>query len=155
MFSVKKYSDILDDLRQERGVGGFFQHNLVSIDSRNHKATFKKADGSTVDRDYTILHVAPPQSPLDFLKGSPIVDSAGWVSVDPATLQHTKPEYSNIFAIGDCSSTPTPKTATAVTAQSPVLVENLFSIMDTGKISSPKYDGYTGCPVSEVTHAFR
>ncbi|KAE9384504.1 hypothetical protein BT96DRAFT_751516, partial [Gymnopus androsaceus JB14] len=72
MFSVKKYSDVLDVLRQERGVGGFFQHNLVSVDSANHKATFKKADGTTEEIDYTTLHVTPPMGPLDFLKNSPV-----------------------------------------------------------------------------------
>ncbi|KAJ3834611.1 sulfide-quinone oxidoreductase [Lentinula raphanica] len=148
MFSVKKYSDVLDRLRQERGVGAHFNHNLTAIDHNNHKATFKKADGTTVDVDYTTLHVTPPMGPLDFLKGSPIVDSAGWVSVDPATLQHTKPEYSNIFALGDCSSAPTSKTATAVIAQAPVLTENLFTVMETGKVlPSAKYDGYTSCPL--------
>jgi len=85
--------------------------------------------------------------PLDFLKNSPIVDSAGWVSVDPGSLQHVKPEYSNIFALGDCSSAPTSKTAAAIIAQAPVLTENLFSMMETGKISSAKYDGYTSCPL--------
>ncbi|KIK59878.1 hypothetical protein GYMLUDRAFT_97579 [Collybiopsis luxurians FD-317 M1] len=147
MFSVKKYSDVLDDLRQKRNVGGHFQHNLVSIDSANHKATFKKADNTTTDVDYTTLHVTPPMGPLDFLKGSPIVDDSGYVSIDPATLQHTKPSFGNIFALGDCSSAPTSKTAAAVTGQAPVLTENLFSLMDTGKISSAKYDGYTSCPL--------
>lgn len=147
MFSVKKYSDALDALRVERGVGGFFQHNLSSIDANNHVATFKKADGSDLKVDYTTLHVTPPMGPLDFLKGSPIADAAGWVSVDQATLQHTKPEYANIFAIGDCSSLPTSKTAAAITAQAPVLTENLVSYMTTGAVSKAKYDGYTSCPV--------
>ncbi len=79
MFSVKKYSDALDALRVERGVGGHFQHDLVAVDSINHKATFKKADGSTTDVDYTLLHITPPMGPLDFLKNSEIVDGAGWV----------------------------------------------------------------------------
>ncbi|KAK0228501.1 sulfide-quinone oxidoreductase [Armillaria fumosa] len=147
MFSVKKYSDALNALRVERNVGGHFQHNLVAIDSANHKATFAKSDGSKIDVDYTMLHVTPPMGPLDFLKGSPIADSAGWVTVDQGTLQHTKPEYANIFALGDCSSLPTSKTAAAITAQAPVLTENLFSFMDTGKISNARYDGYTSCPL--------
>lgn len=147
MFSVPKYSEALNNLRIERGVGGYFQHNLVSIDSGNRKATFKKADGATVDVDYTILHVTPPMGPLDFLKESPIVDAAGWVEVNKDTLQHVNPEFSNIFALGDCSSLPTSKTAAAITAQAPVLTENLFSVMDTGKVSSATYDGYTSCPV--------
>ena len=68
MFGVKKYSDALNELRIQRGVGGFFSHNLVAVDAGNHKATFKKADGSTVDVDYTLLHVSPPMGPLDVVK---------------------------------------------------------------------------------------
>jgi sulfide:quinone oxidoreductase len=147
MFSVKKYSDALDTLRVQRGVGGNFQHNLVAIDSVKHKAVFKKSDGSNVDVDYTLLHVTPPMGPLDVLKQSPISDSVGWVQVDQSTLRHVNPDFGNIFAIGDCSSLPTSKTAAAITAQAPVLVENLFSVMDTGNVSSATYDGYTSCPL--------
>jgi NADPH-dependent 2,4-dienoyl-CoA reductase/sulfur reductase-like enzyme len=150
MFSVKKYSDALNELRIERGVGGHFQYNLISIDAVNRKAKFKKADESTVDVDFTLLHVTPPMGPLDFLKGSPIVDAAGWVDVDKNTLRHVKPEFGNIFSLGDCSSLPTSKTAAAITAQAPVLTENLFSVMSTGKVSNAKYDGYTSCPVSAL-----
>jgi len=147
MFSVKKYSDALNDLRVKRGVGGHFQHNLVSIDSANRKATFKKADESTIDVDFTLLHVTPPMGPHDFLKGSPIVDAAGWVDVDKGTLRHAKPEFGNIFSLGDCSSLPTSKTAAAITSQAPVLTENLFSVMDTGEVGRAIYDGYTSCPL--------
>ena len=149
MFSVKKYSDALNALRIERGIGGQFGHNLVSIDVANRKATFEKTDdSSTVDRDFTLLHVTPPMGPPDFLKGTSIADAAGWVDVDHATLRHVKPELGNIFALGDCSSLPTSKTAAAITSQAPILTENLFSVMDTGKVSSARYDGYTSCPVS-------
>lgn len=146
MFSVKKYSDELDKLRVRRGVGGHFQHNLVAVDSANRKATFKRADGTTVNEDYTLLHVTPQMGPLDVIKNSPIADEVGWVSIDKETLQHTK--YPNIWALGDCSSAPTSKTAAAITAQAPVLTENLFSVVDTGKLSGARYDGYTSCPVS-------
>ncbi|KAI9064358.1 FAD/NAD-P-binding domain-containing protein [Trametes sanguinea] len=146
MFSVKKYSDVLDQLRKERGVGGYFQHNLVSVKPEAHKATFKTADG-TVDVDYTLLHVSPPMGPLESIKSSPIADQAGWVAVDQATLRHTNPEYENVWALGDCSSLPTSKTAAAITAQAPVLTENLFSVVDTGKLANAAYDGYTSCPL--------
>ncbi|KAF8902123.1 hypothetical protein CPB84DRAFT_1776669 [Gymnopilus junonius] len=146
MFSVKKYSDALNVLRQDRGVGGHFGHELVSIDVANRQATFKKAeDKSTINVDYSLLHVTPPMGPLNVFKGSPIADAAGWVLVNQATLQHTK--FSNVFAIGDCSSLPTSKTAAAITAQAPVLTENLFSFVDTGKVAGAKYDGYTSCPL--------
>ncbi|KAG6832382.1 hypothetical protein H0H92_002650 [Tricholoma furcatifolium] len=133
MFAVKKYSDALNTLRLERGVGGHFQQSLVAVDSSNRKATFKKSDETLVEVDYTLLHVTPPMGPLDTLKASPIVDSAGWVDVDKSTLRHNNPEYGNIFALGDCSSLPTSKTAAAITAQTPVLTENLFSVMSSGK----------------------
>lgn len=148
MFSVKKYSAALDVLRQERGVGGYFGQDLVSVNPAERKAVFKKtADGSTVSVDYSLLHVTPPMGPLNVFKGSPIADAAGWVPVDKGTLQHINPEFSNVFAVGDCSSLPTSKTAAAITAQAPVLTENLFSLVDTGKVGNAIYDGYTSCPV--------
>lgn len=145
IFSVKKYSDALEKLRIERGVGGFYQHNLTSIDVKNRKATFKKLDGSTVEEDYDRLHAVPPMGPLEVMKGSPLADSVGWADINKDTLQHNK--YSNIWALGDCSSLPTSKTAAAITAQAPVLTENLFSVVDTGKLSTAVYDGYTSCPL--------
>jgi sulfide:quinone oxidoreductase len=147
MFAVKKYSDVLNALREERKIGGYFQHNLVAVNSKSHKATFQTSDGSTVDVDYSTLHVTPPMGPLEFIKESPLADAAGWVSVDPGTLQHTNPEYANVFSVGDCSSLPTSKTAAAITAQAPVLTENVFSFLEKGKVSNACYDGYTSCPV--------
>ncbi|KIM84288.1 hypothetical protein PILCRDRAFT_818628, partial [Piloderma croceum F 1598] len=134
MFIVKKYTDALNNLRVDRGVGGHFQHNLVSINPANRKATFKKADQSTVDVDFTLLHVTPPMGPHDFLKSSPIVDAVGRVDIDKGTLKHAKPEFGNIFALSDCSSLPTSKTAAAITSQAPVLTENIFSVLETGKL---------------------
>lgn len=145
MFSVKKYSDALNALRIERGIGADFQHNLVSIDAGSRRATFKKPDGTTVDREYTILHATPPMGPLDFIKASPIADATGWVDVDTLTLRHVK--YGNVFSLGDCSSLPTSKTAAAITSQAPVVTENLFSLMTVGSLSNARYDGYTSCPL--------
>ncbi|KAI9458479.1 FAD/NAD-P-binding domain-containing protein [Russula earlei] len=148
MFSVKKYSDALEAMRVDRGVGGYFGRNLVSIDAANREAVFKSVADATESKEiYTTLHVTPPMGPLNVLKGSPIVDAAGWVEVDKGTLQHVKPEYRNIFSLGDASSLPTSKTAAAITKQAPVLAENLFQLLDSGKIGSAVYDGYTSCPL--------
>ncbi|KAJ3573966.1 hypothetical protein NP233_g2096 [Leucocoprinus birnbaumii] len=147
MFSVKKYSEVLNALREERKIGGHFQHNLIAVNSNNHKATFQKSDGSTVEVDYTTLHATPPMGPLEFIKQSSLADAAGWISVDSGTLQHTNPEYANVFSLGDCSSLPTSKTAAAITAQAPVLTENVYSFVENGQVSSARYDGYTSCPL--------
>jgi len=150
MFAVKKYSDALNALREERKIGGDFHHNLVAVDSRNHKATFQKSDGSTVDIRYTFLHATPPMGPLDFIKQSPLADAHGWVSVNSTTLQHTNPEYANIFSLGDCSSLPTSKTTAAITAQTPVVAENIWYFLEHGRAASAHYDCYTSCPVSST-----
>lgn len=146
MFAVPKYSKALDELRIKRGIEAGFGHNLVSVDSGAKKAVFKKGDGSVVEKEYTLLHAVPPMGPLDVIKGSPIADEAGWVNVDKNTLRHVT--YGNIWSLGDASNLPTSKTAAAITAQAPVLAENLFRVEDTGSLGKAGYDGYTSCPVS-------
>ena len=152
MFAVPKYSQALDELRVRRGIEAGFGHNLVSVDSATKKATFKKGDGSLVEKEYTLLHAVPPMGPLDVIKASPIADAAGWVNVDKNTLRHT--EYGNVWSLGDSSSLPTSKTAAAITAQVPVLAENLFRVTDIGSLGKASYDGYTSCPVSARVPAF-
>lgn len=59
-----------------------------------------------------MLHVAPPQSTPEVLKRcKELTNEAGFVTVDKSTMQHEK--YPNVFAIGDCSSSPNSKTAAA------------------------------------------
>jgi eukaryotic sulfide quinone oxidoreductase len=148
MFSVPKYSEALNAIREERKVRGEFQHNLISIDLLKRIATFAKPDGTKVETDYTLLHVTPPMGPLDFIKKSPIADTTGWVDVDQGSLRHNKKEFGNVFSLGDCSSLPTSKTAAAITMQAPVLAENVFSVMNKGEVNPAAiYDGYTSCPV--------
>ena len=60
---------------------------------------------------YSMLHICPPMSTPSALWNSPLVDGSNFVAVDKHTLQHIK--YKNVFALGDCSSAPTSKTAAA------------------------------------------
>jgi sulfide:quinone oxidoreductase len=91
-----------------------------------------------------MLHVVPPNVPPDFIKKSPIVDEAGWVDVDPHSLQHKK--YANIFALGDVSNVPTSKTGAAIRKQAPVVVANIIRLIELQKLSGKAYDGYSACP---------
>lgn len=145
MFSVPKYSAVLDDLRKERDVEGLFGHNLTSIEGST--ATFTTTSGEKVTRPFNFLHATPPQGPRAFVKDSPLADAtSGFVSVDQSTTQHTK--YPNVWSIGDSSSLPTSKTAAAITAQAPVLVANLIRSALNVKDGEPAaYDGYTSCPL--------
>ena len=69
-----------------------------------------------------MLHVGPPCAPSPVYANSPLADAAGWVDVNKHTLQHNK--FKNVFAIGDCNSCPTGKTAAKVAAESGVLYGN-------------------------------
>jgi NADH dehydrogenase FAD-containing subunit len=56
----------------------------------------------------------------------------GWVEVNQNSMQHVR--YSNVFALGDVSSTPNSKTAAAVRKQAPVVARNILHMMqDTGR----------------------
>lgn len=161
MFSVPKYSKILDEIRKDRGVEGLFGHDLVEVDSKRKVATFKAGD-KMVQREYDLLHAVPKMGPYDYMKSSPLgelfclllrkyadpctVGEAGYVEVDAKTTQHVR--YPNIFSIGDASNLPTSKTIAAITAQAPVLVHNLHKAAHQSKPTA-EYTGYTSCPLSE------
>jgi sulfide:quinone oxidoreductase len=108
-------------------------------------ATFQDVDTmKKVYESYDMIHVAPSMSAPDFLKGSPLSDSSGFVDVDKYTLQSKK--YKNVFALGDCCNTPNSKTAAAITSQAPVLVHNLKRVIENKPLDG-KYSGYASCPL--------
>ena len=143
MFSVPKYSEVLDKLRVERGVGAEFKHNLTAIEG--DVAVFSVPDAAPVRREFDFLHVTPTMAPPKYISESGIGNAGGYVDVDQGTLRHTS--YPNVWSIGDSSSLPTSKTAAAITGQTPVLVENLLLALE-GKEPSATYDGYTSCPLT-------
>lgn len=142
MFSVPKYSKALERLRVERKVDGLFQHNLFAVDLPSRTALFKDLanPGKEVSKPFDFLHVVPPQKSLEFIAKSPLADSAGWISVDAQTCQHTK--FANIFAAGDAGGFPGSKTAAAISSQAPVLVSNLLATMK-GEQPQAEYSGYS------------
>lgn len=60
------------------------------------KAWFKVVNdenAALVETDFDMLHVVPPQQAPDFIRASTLTDEAGWVSVNPQTLQHNMPIF--------------------------------------------------------------
>ena len=144
IFGVEKYRRTLERLVVERNIVTHFGHELVAVDPDHKRATFRRADGSTVELDYAMLHVTPPQSAPDFIKRSPLADHEGWVEVDKHTTQHTR--FANVFSLGDCSSLPCSKTGAAVRKQAPVTVANLLAARAKQPLAA-SYDGYSSCPI--------
>jgi len=145
IFPIKRYSDPLNAVIARKKLNTNFNHNLVAIDADKKEATFENMDsGKSITESYDMIHVTPPQCAPDFLQGSPVSNEGGWVDVDKFTLQHV--EYKNVFALGDCCSTPNAKTAAAVKNQTPVVVSNLLTVLNGGEAGTA-YDGYASCPL--------
>ncbi|KAJ2234932.1 hypothetical protein H4R99_002813 [Coemansia sp. RSA 1722] len=155
IFAVDKYANAMYEVAKSRNINVNLLHDLVEVDGAAKKATFKimgegPQAGESVTVPYEFLHVTPPMKPFDFIKNSKIANAAGYVDVNQATLQHNK--FSNIYALGDCSSLPTSKTAAAAAAQSKVLKQNLLSQIQGGNSPSVEYNGYTSCPLVTGKH---
>lgn len=148
LFGIKKYADSLQKMVDKYGITLHFRYDLIAVDGEKKLATFKAMDGwggVTITKKFDMIHVTPPQSAPDFIRNSPLADSKGWIDVNKFTLQHTT--YHNIFALGDATNTPNAKTGAAVRKQVPVLVKNLFSLME-HKTLGEKYSGYGSCPLT-------
>lgn len=149
LFGVPFFVPALQGIVDEYGIKVNYRHTLKAVDGPARKAVFTTTgpDGQAHEmvRDFDMLHVTPPQSAPDFIRNSPLANEAGWVSVDPATLQHTR--FPNVFGLGDAAGTTNAKTAAAVRLQAPVVVRNLLAGIDRTKLAAT-YDGYGSCPLT-------
>jgi sulfide:quinone oxidoreductase len=149
LFGCKPYVPPLMQYVDKYGINLDFGHNLVKIDGPEKTAWFKVtkegADPEVIKRKFDMIHVCPPQCAPDFIRESKLANAGGWVDVDPATLQHTK--FSNIFSLGDVTSTANAKTVAAARKQAPIVAANVIAQL-AGRALAPKYDGYGSCPLT-------
>jgi len=149
LFGVKEYVPALMSYIERYDAHLHFRQRLVRIDGEAKKAWFASttADGTTeeIEADFDMIHVCPPQCAPDFVRESPLADSAGWVDVDQNTLRHKR--YPNIWSLGDAMNAPNAKTAAAARMQAPIVANNLLE--DLGVVSGvAHYNGYGSCPLT-------
>ena len=148
LFAVPKYEKTLLQVVKRGNIKLNLMYNLTEIDGPNKRATFGGCGEDKKDEvrevNFDMIHVTPPQSAPDFVRNSSLVNSAGWVDVDKGTLQHLR--HANIFSLGDAAGLPISKTGAAIRKQAPVVVQNLFDLME-GRQPSANYMGYTSCPL--------
>lgn len=144
LFGVPDYVPALEQTVERYGIDVHLGSNLVAVDGPGKTATFKTAEGETTQL-FDMLHVTPPQKPVQIVADSALADSGGYVEVDAATLRHTR--YPNVMALGDIGNMPNAKTAAAVRKQAPVVAVNALAILD-GREPSVGYDGYGSCPLT-------
>ncbi len=148
LFGVKEYVPALMQYVEKYGTELHFNHQLVKVDGSAKKAWFKVVNdenAALVETDFDMLHVVPPQQAPDFIRASTLTDEAGWVSVNPQTLQHT--QHANIFALGDVMNAPNTKTAAAARAQAPIVAVNVLAQLN-GEQNFCEYNGYGSCPLT-------
>lgn len=149
LFGVKDYVPALMNYVDKYDVDLNFFHNLVAIDGPAQKATFAvnapDTSSTQITVEFDMIHVCPPQTAPDFIRVSPLADSAGWVDVDQATLRHVT--YDNIWSLGDVMNAPNAKTAAAARKQAPTVADNIIADLD-GRSAVAQYDGYGSCPLT-------
>lgn len=148
LFAVPNYEKTLLKVVERGNIQLNFMVRLDEVNGDQKVARFTGIGDFNKDQKYEVefdmIHVTPPQGPPDFIKNSPLANSAGWVDVDKNTLQHTR--YANIFSLGDAAGLPTSKTGAAIRKQTPTVAKNLLALLD-GKAMPALYDGYTSCPL--------
>ncbi|MDI5921519.1 FAD/NAD(P)-binding oxidoreductase [Halomonas sp. LR5S13] len=148
LFGVADYVPALEGYIERYGIEKAFGQRLVAVDGPSRTARFAMSgeDGErTVERSFDMLHVVPPQKAPAFIAASQLGNEAGWLDLDPETLQHVR--YPAVFGLGDASGTSNAKTAAAVRKQAPVVAENLLASLDEAPLSAA-YLGYGSCPLT-------
>jgi len=168
VFGIRAIADTLTRVVDRYGIVTRFRYAPVKVDGVNRTVTFRQqapglthatlpepnpagervagdATALTVEMDFDMLHIAPPQAAPGFVRTSPLANDKGWLDVDPFTLQHNR--YANIFGIGDAAGLPTAKTGAAIRKQVPVVVDNLVHRIHEGRNGELLYNGYSSCPI--------
>lgn len=149
MFGVKAFSDELEKVVERYGIEVHKSSEVVEIDPDARCAVIQNNAENTKDAvDYDIMHVTPPQSAPDWIKGGPLADPtnpAGYVEIDKHTMQHIR--FPDVFALGDAGSSPNSKTGAAIRKQAPVVVANLLASL-ADKPLAERYEGYASCPLT-------
>lgn len=145
LFGVADFVPVLERYVSRYGAKARFGSNLIKVDGPNRTAWFEQSDGTVQETHFNFLHVSPPQCAPKVVRDSVLANEAGWLEVDPSTLQHVR--YPDVFGLGDVISAPNAKTAAAVRKQAPVAARNLLAVRQGLPLPSG-YDGYGACPLT-------
>lgn len=149
LFGVADYVPALETYIEKYGAQVNYNHQLIKVDGDTKTAWFKhkteNQEEQVVETKFDFLHVSPPQCAPDFIRDSELSDEAGWLNVDPATLQQK--DFKNIWGVGDVLNTTNAKTMAAARKQAPVVAENIVCALGAAN-KTVGYDGYGSCPLT-------
>ncbi|MDC0932553.1 FAD/NAD(P)-binding oxidoreductase [Arcobacteraceae bacterium] len=163
MFGIEDYHTAIVKQFEKRNMKYSYNHNLTEIkngiavfdDHSKFKEVYdedleenvKETIHTSVEKEFDFIHVTPPMKAPDEIGNSKLGSRKGWIPVNQETMQHVK--FPNVFALGDIAAVPMGKTGGSARKQYKVVVNNIISMMETGKIpeTNIKYEGYTVCPL--------
>ncbi len=136
---------VLGHLLEEKRIKVVTDFNVDRVDNDRHKII--SWDGKEVDYD---LLVTVPSNTGDVAMGrSGLGDERNFVATNRHTLQSK--QHPNIFALGDSTNLPSPKSGSMAHFQSEVLTENILRHIQ-GEALESQPDGHADCFV-ESWHA--
>jgi sulfide:quinone oxidoreductase len=122
-------------LLEERGVEirtGFVADRIEANARTIH------SNGTSVPFDLLVL--VPPHIGAPVVKASGLAEGDGWLPTDAATLRVTD----RVYALGDATNLPRPKSGAAAHYQAATVVANVLAEID-GRAPSSRYDGRVMC----------
>jgi sulfide:quinone oxidoreductase len=147
--------DMGDAIRGElesRGIEFHPQKKTQMVDATTRSVVFE--DGSQAS--FTLLIAVPPHEAPKVVRDAGLVNEAGWIPVDPRTLEWTGAGKGEIYAIGDVTAIPLPgrfkpevplflpKAGVLADAQGRVVARRIAARL-TGKEPSDVFDGKGNC----------
>ena len=102
------------------------------------KGVMTSKEGGEIDFDLLVL--VPPHAAAPFLRNSPLAGPLGFLPAD----RHTMKVRDRVFAIGDTTDLPVPKTAVAAQEQAPAAARNIRAEIE-GREPAARYDGHVLC----------
>jgi sulfide:quinone oxidoreductase len=139
----------LHDCLQELGVRVELGTAVTAVQAVQRTATVTRADNSSEQVSYDMLHLVPPFRGPRWVSESGLSGrDDGLVDVDPKTFRHRS--HPGVWAVGDCASVESDPSGGALRRQVAILVDNI--VASRRGESLEEYDGYTVAPVATDAH---
>jgi sulfide:quinone oxidoreductase len=135
--------DALRELLAARGVGFHPEHALAAVDPASREVAF--GNGATAFFD--LLAYVPPHRAPAVVREAGLLNEAGWITVDPGTLET---EHPGVYAIGDLAAARLrnglflPKAGVFAHAQALVVARNIAAQV-AGRPPPARFDGRGYC----------
>jgi len=136
-------SDAVRQMVEQKGVKYFPEHQIEKVNASSRQLVFSNG----TETNYDLLAYVPPHKAPQIVSAAGLLDSSGWIPVDPHTLETS---FSDVYAIGDVTGIPLkfgkplPKAGVFAHYQAEVVAHNI-SVKITGKGKFTRYNGFGSC----------